>query len=242
MNKTLLIILGILLASMCVSGCGTIFHKPSKLVFCQRPTEKWGGSQSCAEPYDPTHGWHGVYRAADDFAVARDTFIGIIRWWGGSSYGRHDDTDSIDQVRSFKVEFYTTDPDSNGVGELAYRIVIPREATNPIPTKHHQLGGSDVYCFTAILPKSIRVKAGDRYWFSVSAYLDGPPMWIWFRSDEPNPNAIIDYNVNGVWDDEPKKYPWTTKCSLAFELWSSGTLPNVANNPLEVTRDSASQR
>jgi len=188
------------------------------LIWSQPPHTEHGGFQSSAEPYTPSGGWTGVYRTADDFTPSVSTYVGRAVWWGGSYDGSHGETDTLDQVSAFRLEFHAADPDTGGVGNLLLACVIDRESTHPVRTDREFFGGSDVFQHTASLPSAVAVTAGQRYWFSVSAQLDSPPMWCWFRGTDTNGVHAIDYGVNGVWGDQPTTYPWTAPKDAAFEV------------------------
>ena len=153
----------------------------SDLVLSQTPTQTWGGHMSVAEPYEPTGGWNAVYRAADDFTPTQDCNICVARWWGGSYDGRHGETDSIDNVREFLIEIYRSEPNSSQPEDLLYSFILPRENSFITLTDQELYGGSDVFSLVVEFPEPVPVEADTHYWFSVSAYLDESPMWVWLK-------------------------------------------------------------
>ena len=203
-----------------------IINKTSTIAYIQRPTSKWGGFQASAKPYEKADGWDTCYRAADDFTLMETTKVGYISWWGGSSDGRHGKTDNIDQVTSFRVDFFSTDNDTKSIGRLLYSFDIPITDVTIINTKHKMYGGGKVFLNTAKLPQAIKFKKDTKYWLSISAYLSKEPRWIWFRGEDVNLEAVIDYGVNDIWGDTPDNFT-TSKLDASFILHSTGKLTNM---------------
>ena len=187
-------------------------------VFSQLPTAQWGGYYSSAEAHQPTGGVTAVMRAADDFTVERAISVSVVTWWGGSSDGYHHEIDTIDQVSAFLVEIFDTDATTQSIGLTLHRESFSLADSHPIRTDLKMFAGSDVFRHAVHLRKPFVVYPGHRYWLSVSAYLNGAPMWVWFKSDERSRNAVVDLGVDGIWNDEPKDHSWTEKLALAFEL------------------------
>ncbi len=167
----------------------------------QYPTVYQSGTQSSAEATITGFPWNTAQRVADDFIADRDTSILSVTWWGASSDGMLSEIDNIDQVTAFKIEFFTTDPTTGGVGTSIYETVIAADQTNPTLTSLELLGGSDVFQHSVILDEAVELEAGERYWFSVAAYLDSDPMWNWYHGNNTNYTIDVDDGVNGVWGD-----------------------------------------
>lgn len=195
-------------------GSSTGFADEPKPYFSQTPLKASGGCLAVAQPMKKTGGWHGVYRAADDFTLVNDTTIAEVSWWGASYDGRHGEDDGLDQVMGFAINIYEDHPDLKKPGRLLHRTIVPLNRTSPRRTKFEVLGGSDVMKFNASLNVAFNAKAKNRYWFSVSAYLSGEPMWVW-EGGGGNGEYAIDYGVNGIWGDQPKRW---RPVDLAFEL------------------------
>lgn len=181
----------------------------------QAPKVGSGGCLAIAEPIPATGGWTGVYRAADDFKLTKDTKIREVVWWGCSYDGRHGEDDGLDQIRGFAIAIYENDPKTNSPGSWLHRTIVPLSETYPKATEHRNFGGSDVMRFKAALDEPFVAKAGEKYWLSVGAYISGEPMWVWFESTKGNDQNALDYGVNGIWGDQPQG--WQPQ-DLAFEL------------------------
>lgn len=201
-------------------------NNTSTIAYIQKPTSKWGGFQASAKPYENADGWHICSRAADDFTLMETTKVGYISWWGGSHDGRHGKTDNIDQVKSFRIEFFSTDNDTKSIGKLLYSFDLPITDVIIINTEHKMYGGGDVFLNTAKLPQTIKFKKDTKYWLSISAYLSKEPRWIWFRGEDVNLEAAIDYGVNDIWGDTPNNLT-ESKLDASFILHSTGQLTHT---------------
>ncbi len=169
----------------------------------QAPTQFMSGTQSSAEAYPATLPSNAPQRVADDFVAGTSASILAVTWWGASSDGLLGEIDNIDQVTAFKIEFFATDPATQGVGTSLYSAVVAAGQTHSTRTALEMLGGSDVFQHTVTLSNPVDVTAGQRYWFSVSAYRTDDPLWDWFHGQSSNYKISVDNNVNGVWGDSP---------------------------------------
>jgi hypothetical protein len=85
-------------------------------------------------------------------------------------------------------------------------------ATSPTPTSYEAYDGSPVFVHSVTLSQKVALSASTTYWFSIAAYRDDDPRWVWFKTSLGNHFYDLDIHVDGTWDG-----PY--RCSdVAFEL------------------------
>ena len=171
------------------------------VIFSQPPRTTYGGWQSSAEPALPADGWASVFRIADDFFFRSDATVRQVNWWGHSSDSINSTTEyNINQVSGFLIEFFTTNPATNGVGDSIYSEVFSIEATAPTLASYKAYDKSPVFSHSTILSRDVVFTAHTRYWISIAAYVDTEPRWVWFKSRRGNHYYDKDEEVDGIWD------------------------------------------
>ena len=223
-------------AGLFIVGASIVGADEPKPVFSQTPAER-AGCLAIAQPMEKLGGWKKSYRAADDFLLKKPTEISEVVWWGCSYDGRHGEDDGLDQVMGFAIEIYEHDSKTERPGCILHRTIVSLDETALQRTKLQNFGGSDVLRFKASLADPFHAEAETQYWFSVTAYLSGEPMWVWFGGVNGNSKNAIDYGVNGKWGDQPGWKP----IDMSFELYATAAATTAETAKVDAAKEDATE-
>lgn len=228
---------GLLIVGASIVGASIVGADEPKPVFSQTPAER-AGCLAIAQPMEKLGGWKKSYRAADDFLLKKPTEISEVVWWGCSYDGRHGEDDGLDQVMGFAIEIYEHDSKTERPGRILHRTIVSLDETALQRTKLQNFGGSDVLRFKASLADPFHAEAETQYWFSVTAYLSGEPMWVWFGGVNGNSKNAIDYGVNGKWGDQPGWKP----IDMSFELYATAAATTAETATVDAAKEDNAEK
>jgi hypothetical protein len=125
--------------------------------------------------------------SAEDFTLASSTNITRITW-EGVYFGAASDFPGADA--NFHVTFY----EDNGAGNIGAIVAdFPSVAVAKAPAPRPGIFGTNpVYTYDSVLPATVPVNGGQRYWISINGDPAGAggPVFGWMVSDEGNATLI----------------------------------------------------
>jgi hypothetical protein len=125
--------------------------------------------------------------SAEDFTLAGDETITRITW-EGVYFGSATNFPGMDN--NFHVTFY----EDNGAGNVGAVVADFPSVTvvKALSGRPAVFGTNPVYTYSAVLPASVDVMGGQRYWLSINGDPAGAggPVFGWMASDEGNAAAI----------------------------------------------------
>ncbi|HEX7798493.1 MAG TPA: hypothetical protein VF456_29215 [Vicinamibacterales bacterium] len=154
-----------------------------------------GGYQSDqVPPYRPN------LQVWDDFVASNSVTLKFLSWQGiyCRVYYPNDTTPPTPEVDSFRVSFYNDGTPGSMIGS---EMRLPASQVNErfeanVPGQCQGLSGtSGLYSYSTILPATVDVTAGRRYWLSIIAVRRPPGdvfIWLWRYGLPDNNRATFD--------------------------------------------------
>ncbi len=152
-----------------------------------------------------------AFQAADNFAVAQDTLITKIHWWGNSD---EFNLPGLENFTHFTVRLFADDGGLPGGTVMSQTLTTAQ--TNPVDTGLTSFAGTDVYRQELEFEAPLFLNAG-AYFISVTAsgYIDNQgAIWYWQKGNGGDGDLVFDNYDGGGWR------PFGPAFDTAFELFT----------------------
>lgn len=145
--------------------------------------------------------------AAENFVLANDSSVELVRYWGVNSTNF---SDPLAFVNSFRVRFFEDD----GTGLPGALVSDQTISKNSVTVA----AGTTIYFSHELtLPAPVDLAAGTTYWLSIAAnkqFNDTQNYWSWQQSSMVDGTQIaLQFNPTGAWST-----PGGSEVSTCFEL------------------------